>query len=50
MGLVVLNLGFDEFEEGGHRGGDPLVLVPEDMSAHVERGTGPVESFQLVLA
>ena len=35
-GFGVFDLGLDDFEEGGHGGGDPLVLVPEDVGADVE--------------
>jgi len=49
-GFGLFYLGFDELEECGHRGRDPLVLMPEDVGADVERGAAPVESLELILA
>src|SRR4051812_15079410 len=49
-GFGVFYLCFDYIEECGHCGRDPLVLVPEDVGADVERRAVPVERFELVLA
>ena len=46
----VVGLALEEFEEGGHGGGDPFVFVPEDVGLNVEGGAGPVEGFELVEA
>lgn len=43
-------MGLYQFEEGGHRRGNPLVLVPQNECAHVQRWPGPVQRLAQFLA